>query len=426
MKVCVHGLWHLGSVTAACMAKAGHQVTALEPDAVNRVRLGQGQAPLHEPGLDALLQQGLDSGALCLEADPAKALRGSQVLWICFDTPLDAEDRADTGFVLGKVRACLPLLDPQTLILLSSQLPVGSAAVLQAEVTRSRPEAGIRVACCPENLRLGQALAAFQNPERVVLGVSDEASRAVLEELFRPLSVKLEWMSVASAEMVKHAINSFLALSIVFINEIAQLCEKTGADAVEVERGLKSDGRIGAKARLSPGPAFSGGTLARDLEFLGASATKAGLDPAFFDGVLLSNNLHRDWPLKKLEAALGDLSGRKIGVLGLAYKSGTDTLRSSQPLAWCRTLLSQGAEVSAFDPLIKAVPEDLSKLRLSAGLSELLGSCEALLIAQPWPGLKEAMLALQNSGPCVVVDPSGLLADTKMPLNTRYFRVGKA
>lgn len=426
MKVGVYGLWHLGCVTAACLAKAGHQVLGLEPEPSNLERLGRGRAPLHEPGLDELIAAGLASGKLAFSGDLAAGLRGLDVLWITFDTPVDDEDRADVAYVTDRVKACLPLLDAGCLVLISSQLPVGSTLALQAEAERLRPGAGIRLAYSPENLRLGKALAVFQDPDRVVVGVSDATARDKAAALLKPITPRIEWMSVPSAEMTKHAINSFLALSVVFINELGVLCEAVGADAQEVERGLKTEQRIGPKAYLGAGAAFAGGTLARDLQFLGQLAAREGGDGAFFRGVLASNQAHQSWPLRKLRQVLGPLAGRRVGILGLAYKAGTSTLRRSQALALGRALLAEGAQVWAFDPWVKALEPGDAAIRLAEGPAALVAASEAVVLCMDWKGLDEALLpALAAPGGAkTVVDPAGALARLALPPGLSYHRVG--
>ena len=261
MKVVVHGFWHLGCVTAACLAAAGKRVVGLDPDAAVVESLRRGEPPIQEPGLPELLRAGLDAGRLDFTTDAAAALDGADVLWVAFDTPVDARDEADVGAVRARLDAVREAVRPGTLVLVSSQVPAGFTRAL----ARDWALPGVTYGYSPENLRLGSAIRVFQEPERVVIGLGDPADRPRAEALFAPYARRIEWMSIESAEMTKHAINAFLAASVAFANEVARLCERVGADASEVARGLKSEGRIGPKAYLAPGPAFAGGTLARDL-----------------------------------------------------------------------------------------------------------------------------------------------------------------
>ena len=264
MNVTVYGLWHLGCVTAACVSAAGNKVVGLDLDRKVVEDLRAGKPPLHEPGLAELIGGEAKAGRLSFTSETAEALLSADVLWVTFDTPVNERDEADVGSVRRGLEQVAPHIPRGCVVLISSQVPVG----FTRELATDWKDRGLRYAYSPENLRLGKAIEVFRNPERVVLGVSEASAREVLGNLFAPFTQRVEWMSVESAEMTKHALNAFLATSVTFANELARLCEAVGADAKEVERGLKSEGRIGPKAYLSPGAAFAGGTLARDLRFL--------------------------------------------------------------------------------------------------------------------------------------------------------------
>src|SRR5262249_43972224 len=230
---------------------------------------------------------------------------------------------------------------PGTLVLISSQVPAGFTAGLEAD-WRDR---GLRYAYSPENLRLGKALDSFRSPERIIVGVRNPADNGQLMELFAPFCRRLEWMSVESAEMTKHALNAFLATSVTFINELARLCEVVGADAKEVERGLKSEGRIGGRAYLSPGAAFAGGTLARGVRFLTERGGRMGVGMPLLEGVLASNELHKGWVRQRVVGLLEGVKAPTVAVLGLTYKPGTSTLRRSFAVELCRWLHGRGVRV---------------------------------------------------------------------------------
>src|SRR5205814_5334736 len=246
--------------------------------------LNQGKPPISGPGLDELIQAGLRNRALAFSSDVEKVCAETDLLWVCYDTPVDEEDRADVDFVLTKVRRCLAHLPVGSLVLISSQMPVGTCKKLSAEFPR------FRFACAPENLQLGRALDAFRKPERIIIGVRDETTRGKLEWLFSHFSKNLLFVSPESAEMIKHALNSFLAGSVAFINEVARVCELVGADARQVEAGLKSDARIGPRAYLSPGPAFAGGTLARDVAAVSELARESGEKLVLIPAIMESND----------------------------------------------------------------------------------------------------------------------------------------
>jgi len=393
MNICVQGVWHLGSVTAACLAARGHQVSGLEEDAGVVAALGQGRAPISEPGLDGLLREGLDAGRLRFFVDPAgaaAALAGCELLWVAFDTPVDEDDNADVDFVVERVARTLPHLPAGATVLVSSQLPVGSVARLEALAGALCPEKRLGFACSPENLRLGKAIEVFLNPDRVILGLRPGTPHeARLRELFATIAGCVEVMGVESAEMTKHAINAFLALSVAFANEIATVCEAAGADAKEVERGLKTEQRIGPRAYLSPGAAFAGGTLARDIAYLSHAADAANLALPLVRAVKVSNDDHKLWTRRTLAAHCPNFPRVRVAVWGLTYKPGTDTLRRSMAVELCRWLLNQGAEVTAHDPAAGALPPALAAVGRAATPLEALAGAQALVVCTQWPQYRD-------------------------------------
>jgi UDPglucose 6-dehydrogenase len=383
MNICVLGLWHLGSVTAACCAKH-FNVAGLDYDAAVIAGLNRGQAPLLEPGLNELIAAGLAAKRLSFTTDPKTACANADVLWLTYDTPVNDSDESDVDFVLGNLRRALPSLPAGALVLISAQLPVGTCAKLEKEFPQ------FHFACSPENLRLGKAIDAFEKAERAVVGIRGDAKQPLLEQLFKPFAAQTIFMRTESAEMVKHALNSFLALSITFINEVARLCEHTGADAKEVSAGLKSEARIGPKAYLGPGGPFAGGTLARDVVTLSKLADVHGEKISVIPAIKQSNDLHRGWAFRRLQTRLGDLRGKKIAVLGLTYTANTDTLRRSAAVELCRQLAAAGATVSAFDPAVKILPAEMKSVSLAADISAALTGADAVAVCTEWPQFRQA------------------------------------
>jgi UDPglucose 6-dehydrogenase len=381
MRIVVYGLWHLGCVTAACLAEAGARVVGLDLDEPVIRDLQQDLPPLHEPGLGELIAAGRASGRLSFTTAAADALAEADVLWVAFDTPVNDQDEADIAFVRDRLEAVAPALRPGTLVLISSQVPVGFTRRL-AEDWHGK---GLHFAYSPENLRLGKALDVFRKPERVIVGLSDERARARVAEVFAPFCSRIEWMSLESAEMTKHALNAFLATSVTFINELARLCEAVGADAREVERGLKTEARIGPKAYLSPGAAFAGGTLARDLHFLVDFGRRYGIGTPLFQGVLASNDQHKSWAPDKVVRLLAGGRGT-VAVLGLTYKPGTSTLRRSSSVELCQRLHAEGVRVQAHDPAVPALPGELAEtVVLCPTAAEALRGADVAVVATPWP-----------------------------------------
>jgi len=418
----VLGLWHLGSVTAACLADAGNEVIGVDPDTAVVAALAEGHPPVSEPGLAELMRE--SAARLRFTTDP-DALCDARCAWVTFDTPVDEDDRADVEWVLEHAVAMLGALPTGALVILSSQLPVGSTARLREQCAAQRREESLRFACVPENLRLGQALDAFRRPERIVVGASSDEDRRELAELLAPFSTNVEWMSVESAEMTKHALNGFLATSVAFINEVAAICEAVGADAGEVSRGLKSERRIGPRAYLGPGDAFAGGTLARDIGFLRGLAERHDLPAYVFAGVADGNAAHKRWTERKLVQLLGiaggangdaePLAGRTVAIWGLTYKPGTDTLRRSSAVELCQRLAAAGATVRAHDPAVSALPPELAAdIDLCPDPLSAAHGADALVLCTPWPeyreiGVQGICASLANA---LIIDPAGVLKDT--------------
>ena len=420
MNITVLGLWHLGSVTAACLARH-HRVTGLDFDEPVLAKLRTGHASLHEPGLDDLLAAGLASGNLSFSTDVVVAAT-ADVLWVCYDTPVDADDRSDLDWVHERLARVLPGLRPGTVVLLSSQLPVGTCAQL------AKQHSMLHFACSPENLRLGKAIEAFEKPARIIVGASTAPVRAVLGKMLTPIGAPIVWMRPESAEMVKHALNSFLALSVAYINEIAALSETVGADAQEVAAGLKSDPRIGPRAYLGPGGPFAGGTLARDVVTLTKLGAAQNLPLALIPAIKESNDRHRGWAFRKVQAALAGEAHPIVAVLGLAYTPNTSTLRRSAAVELCRQLLAAGAKVQAYDPLIRTPDAEHRDLPIATSAADALRGAHAVVICTespefrdyPWPALLGSMARP------VVIDANRLVEKAVAPVaDVVYLTVGR-
>jgi len=428
MKVVVLGLWHLGTVTAACTAAAGVLTVGIDDDARLVAGLADGEPPLFEPGLAELVRAGLDARMLSFTTDQA-TISEADVVWVCHDTPVDDEDRADVKFVTSRVEGIFDHLKDGAVVLVSAQLPVGSIHALEEAFGARKTGRRVFFASSPENLRLGQAIQVFQNPGRIIVGVRDERTRSVLEPLLRRFCETLIWMSVESAEMVKHALNAFLAVSITFTNEIATICENVGADASEVEAGLRSDPRIGQLAYVKAGPSFAGGTLARDVNFLGSLAREHQLKVPVIDGVLSSNRAHATWALNQLRRSLQPLKGRTVAVLGLAYKAGTSTLRRSTAIELIRALVKEGVTVRAFDPKVSALPDDLaSSVTFAPDALAAARGAHAVVVATEWPEFRSLAaddIAAAMAGDIILDSGRYLAANFGANNRLKLFSVGR-
>jgi UDPglucose 6-dehydrogenase len=316
------------------------------------------------------------------------------------------------------------------MILVSSQMPVGSIRKLETFAKKNFPDKHLSFACSPENLRLGKALDIFLRPDRMVVGVRTESNQRTLQQMLLPITDKIEWMSVESAEMTKHAINAFLAISVTFANEIASICELVGADAKEVERGLKTESRIGSKAYVSPGGPFAGGTLARDITFLGNESKANDLVTPLLSSVRPSNDEHKNWTRRNLLKYFGSLSGVTVAIWGLTYKPGTDTLRRSLAVELCDWLIEQAASIKVYDPAVKIMPERwVGRVICCSDAIQAIEGANVLVVGTEWPEFKQIAqdLNMAENIDLVIIDANRhLLASRSKFIETgcKYIAVG--
>lgn len=427
MKIAVIGLWHLGSVTSACLANLGFTVIAFDDDKELISNYYKDILPIYEPGLMEMTKAVRQKGTLEYTTDIAQ-IADADVVWITYDTPVNDNDEADTEYVKDRILNLFPYLKEGAVLLVSSQMPVGSIHGLRKAYENSFGENRIHFACSPENLRLGNAISVFTNPDRIVVGVSSEEAKQKLYSVLSVITNNILWMSVASAEMTKHAINAFLATSVVFINELASLCEQVGADASEVEQGLKTEQRIGPKSYLKPGSAFAGGTLARDLDYLVKKNTELSIPYGFFQSIINSNSHHRDWAKNTIRRICPDLSGKNVCVLGLTYKPGTDTLRRSQSVELCKWLSASKAIVNVFDPVIGNLPAELTTImNLFPTAEEASCNADIVVVSTEWPQFSNINFEnIQQSEKAMVIDANGFLKNIfENNAQISYYRIGK-
>jgi UDPglucose 6-dehydrogenase len=424
--ICVYGLWHLGCVTAACLAGPDWHVIGLDLDQARVEQLARGCPPVAEPELADLLQSGLTAKHLELSSEPELALARADVLWVTFDTPVDDNDRADPEWVRAQLEAVRPWIKPDTLVIVSSQVPVGFSRSLERDWRQSDPS--LSVACMPENLRLGDAIHRFRHPDRLVIGTGEGVDRQRLLELVGPLCDQPQWMSLESAEMSKHALNSFLGLCATYANELGRLCEVVAADAADVERALRSDPRVGQRAYVAAGAPVAGGTLARDVTTLQSLARDFSVRVPVLNAILESNAVHQAWVHDHLERLLSETVAPQVALLGLTYKPDTDTLRRSFAVELGRQLLQQGIGVRAFDPAIQVLPVDLEGVHLAASAADALEGADAAVLSTPWPEFRslEAADFVSHMRQPRVVDQAGFLAHLADDPRVQYLRVGRS
>ncbi|HMP73621.1 MAG TPA: nucleotide sugar dehydrogenase, partial [Kiritimatiellia bacterium] len=350
MNIGIIGLWHQGIVGAACLAEAGHRVVARDGRGATVEALRRGESPIYEPGLDDLLRAGLASGRLSFTESVAEAVSGAEVVFLMHDTPVDEQDFSDLSGVFGDVEAMIPHLGEGVTLVVTAQVQVGTCDQMGRRIEEARPGLGVSMAYIPENLRLGQALERFRDPPLPVVGTEDDGAFEMVRTLFP--GARWERVSLRTGEMVKHALNGFLATCVTFANEVGNVCDEVGADGHRLAEVLRMEPRVGAKAMLFPGLGFSGGTLARDVQTLRGLGDSHGLETPMLDGLWRSNRQQNDLVVRKLKACWGgELAGKRVAILGITYKPDTSTLRRSAALGVAEALRGEGVEVWATDPM---------------------------------------------------------------------------
>ncbi|MES2896009.1 MAG: UDP-glucose/GDP-mannose dehydrogenase family protein [Pseudomonadota bacterium] len=354
MHVAMIGTGYVGLVSGACFADFGHTVTCIDKDVSKIERLRGGGIPIYEPGLDLLVAQNVKAGRLSFDTEAAEAIHKADAVFIAVGTPSRRGDgHADLSYVYAAAKEIAGLLNGFTVIVTKSTVPVGTGDEIEKIIREARPDAQFAVVSNPEFLREGAAIEDFKRPDRVVVGTDDPRARAVMTELYRPLYLNetpIVFTTRRTSELIKYAANAFLALKITFINEIADLCEALGADVQQVARGIGLDKRIGNKF-LNAGPGYGGSCFPKDTLALVRTATDAGSPVRLIETTVKVNDERKKNMAGKVSDALsGDLAGKTVGVLGLAFKPNTDDMRDAPSLDIIPALQAMGARVQAFDP----------------------------------------------------------------------------
>jgi UDPglucose 6-dehydrogenase len=388
--IAVIGTNYVGLVTAACFAELGNQVVGIDIDPGKVERLGRGQLPIYEPGLEEIVVQNLKAGRLKFTLDYVEGLKSAQFAFVCVGTPSGIEGEAD----LSQVRAATHSLGQYTpsehslIVVNKSTMPVGTGDWMTPALERVSNSSGahFRVVSNPEFLREGSAVDDFRHPDRVVLGGTDPEAIERVASLYRDLRPEppIIKTDTNSSEMIKYASNAFLATKISFINEIASICERLGADVKEVARGMGLDRRISPEF-LEAGVGYGGSCFPKDVKALAHMASMAGAHPQLLRAVMEINRDMRRLVLQKVRGALGSVEDRTIGVLGLAFKPNTDDLRESPAVEIIHLLISEGARVKAFDPAAnEAARSILPGVELCSDAYAVAQDAEALILLTPW------------------------------------------
>ncbi|MDZ4109542.1 MAG: UDP-glucose/GDP-mannose dehydrogenase family protein, partial [Brevundimonas sp.] len=378
-----------GLVSGACFADFGHVVTCVDKDPSKIERLERGEIPIFEPGLEDLVAANVRDGRLSFALDGAEAIRAADAVFIAVGTPSRRGDgHADLSYVYAAAEEIAGLIEGFTVIVTKSTVPVGTGDEIEAIIRKRRPDADFAVVSNPEFLREGAAIEDFKRPDRIVVGVEDERAQAVMRELYRPLNLNetpILFTGRRTSELIKYAANAFLAMKITFINEIADLCEKVGADVQQVARGIGLDNRIGSKF-LHAGPGYGGSCFPKDTIALVRTAVDAGSPMRLIETTVEVNDARKKAMAGKVAAALdGDLAGKTVALLGLTFKPNTDDMRDAPSLDVAPALIAMGATVQAFDPEgMKEAAQLLPEVRLKDGPYEAVEGADVVVILTEW------------------------------------------
>lgn len=410
MKIGVIGLWHLGGVVSAGLAELGHTVFGVDENERAVADFQNGRPAVAEPSLSELITKHTASGQLFFSAN-FSVLKGCDAVFLAYDTPVTDQDEPDTAVLFDAVKKAAPHVKEDALFVVMSQVSVGVTKELAATIRDANQSWEGEAVYFPENLQLGKAVERFLSPDRLVIGADTESARAAMESVIKVIPCPRLVMSVASAEMSKHALNAFLSTSLSFTYVISDLCEAIGADVHEVMAALKADKRIGEQAYLDTSIGFSGGTLMRDLRSLSQLAQKSGQRAGVIDAVIETNLLRRDRIMQRLEQLLGlPLAESRVGILGVAYKPGTPAVRRSLSLELIAKLKAQGSQVVAHDPgADRSAYEEAVGGKLHDDLYEMATGCHGIVLVTAWPEFE----AIDFSGLKSRMQPPYLFLDSR-------------
>jgi UDPglucose 6-dehydrogenase len=410
MKIAMVGSGYVGLVSGACFADFGHDVVCIDKDPGKIARLQAGEMPIYEPGLEELVRRNASSGRLAFTTDLAQGISGAGAIFIAVGTPSRRGDgHADLSFVHAVAEEVGQHLDSPAVIVTKSTVPVGTGDAVERIISDSGTKLRYAVASNPEFLREGAAIDDFKRPDRIVIGSDDEWARGVMREVYRPLFLNkspIQFTSRRSAELIKYAANAFLATKITFINEIADLCEKSGADVQDVARGVGLDGRIGSKF-LHPGPGYGGSCFPKDTLALLKTAEDFGSPLRIVEAVVKVNDSRKRAMGRKVIDALGDEPrGKRVALLGLTFKPNTDDMRDAPSLAIAQTLIDAGVEVTAYDPEGMALAGPMMQgVAMQNDAYAAVAGADAVVIVTEWDAFRAldfARIKQLTRGPLLV------------------------
>ncbi len=428
-RVSVIGQWHLGAINAACLSSLGYIVTGIDANQETISNLKKNVPPLYEPGLAELIAESVKKGTLSFTTDFKAGLAKSEFVIIAIDTPLKEDNSSDLQPIIQSIEKSIPYLQNNCLLIISSQVPVGSCAMIRELIRKKSPGLDFGIACVPENLQLGKAISGYKSPDLLVIGADNEKDAAKAEQFYWFVESNKVKVDLKTAEVIKLAINSFMATEVSYGNELGNICDELGVDELRVADALRLDPRVGAKAQVRAGLGFSGGTVARDVIVLQKIGREKGVKTTLLDAVMAVNNDQNHMVIQKLESQFGSIKGLRIGVLGLTYKPNTSAIRHSVAIKIIRELVQKGASVKAYDPKAKYKKSDINVDFTRCNNADLVAeSSDALLTLTAWPEFREldfAKLRGKMSKP-IVIDAINLLdAGAMAKLGFSYFGSGR-
>jgi len=390
MKICIIGTGYVGLVTGTCLSDFGLEVTCVDKDSEKIKGLNSGKIPIYEPNLETLIKKNILAGRLTFTTDLEKAVKQSKVIFIAVGTPSNNDGSANLKQIEKVAQQIAHSINEYKVIVNKSTVPIGTAAKIKEIINKNQPTSkpfDFDIVSNPEFLREGSAVYDFTHPDKIVLGTTSPKALKIMQEIYRSLyliDTPFVITNPETAELIKYACNAFLATKITFINEIANLCDKVGADVHQVAKSMGLDGRISPKF-LHPGPGYGGSCFPKDTEALYHFASTCGYEFKLLNGVISANKRQRELMVEKIKHHLDDLKGKTIGILGLAFKQNTDDIRKSPAIDIIQLLLKEGAQVKCFDPLaMDNAKKILSEIKYCENEYDTAQESDALVIATEW------------------------------------------
>lgn len=388
MHIAVIGTGYVGLVSGACFAEFGTDVICVDVDTSKIEKLNNGIIPIYEPGLDAIVKKNVEAGRLHFTTDIKSAVERAQVVFLAVGTPPQADGTPDMSYYRQAAKDVAESMNDYKVLVTKSTVPVGTGKWLRDFIQKNiKIETEFGVASNPEFLREGAAITDFMRPDRVVIGSNEGRAIEVMKELYRPLfliETPIVITSLEAAELIKYAANAFLATKITFINEVANLCDAIGCDVHDVARGMGMDNRIGRKF-LHPGPGYGGSCFPKDTRALTTVADQYGVETLIVDAVIEANERQRDAMIPKIEKLVGNLSGKKIGILGLSFKPETDDMRESPAIEIISELIKRGASIKAFDPVaMEESTHFITGIEYANDEYDAIAGADAMVIVTEW------------------------------------------